>query len=244
MPNIDPDAKAWQLEWAGRIGRAVQDRRKQLGLTALQLSARTEVLGYPISRVAISKIESNSRAGKVDVAEVAVLGMALDIPPVMLLYPGLPHSPTRLVPMWEGSAIDALLWFTGETINGVSFDDHDSEHGLGIEGMQSARQPLDLSREFWRADSANRAAIRAAKMARADGDVEAEEAQMGYAERQLELRNQILSVMRSLGFPIASEYAESLDAANFAEMPEAGLRQGISTDVHLMVKPDDLRPDA
>ena len=45
-------------------------------------------LGYPISRGAIAKMESNVRSGKVDVAEVPVLSAALDIPPVLLLFSG------------------------------------------------------------------------------------------------------------------------------------------------------------
>lgn len=88
MPNIDKAAKAWQLDLAGRLGEAVQARRKALNMTALQLAQRTKELGYPITRVAISKIETNTRAGKFDVAELFVLAAALDIPPVLLLFPG------------------------------------------------------------------------------------------------------------------------------------------------------------
>lgn len=92
MPNIDPVGKAWELDLAARLGQAVQTRRNALGLTAQQLAQRTADLGYPITRVAISKIEGNMRAGKVDVAELIVLAKALEMPPVLLLYPGFPEG--------------------------------------------------------------------------------------------------------------------------------------------------------
>ncbi|MCH9668944.1 MAG: helix-turn-helix domain-containing protein [Actinomycetia bacterium] len=92
MPNIDPVVKAWELDLAARLGQAVQTRRNALGLTAQQLAQRTADLGYPITRVAISKIEGNKRAGKVDVAELIVLAKALEMPPVLLLYPGFPEG--------------------------------------------------------------------------------------------------------------------------------------------------------
>lgn len=92
MPNIDPTAKAWELDLAERFGKAVQTRRNALALTAQQLAKRTAELGYPVTRVAISKIEGNMRAGKIDVAELIVLAKALDVPPVLLLYPGFPDG--------------------------------------------------------------------------------------------------------------------------------------------------------
>lgn len=115
MPNIDPEVKAWEVRQAGRVGKTVQRLRNELGLTAVQLSERTRQLGYPISRVAISKIESNSRAGKLDVAEWLVLADALDVPPGALLYPDLPDGdvevmPGRVLPSWI-----ALLSLDGET---------------------------------------------------------------------------------------------------------------------------------
>lgn len=88
MPSIDEEAKRWQLETAARVGRAVQKRREVLGWSAAELSRRTAELQYPISRVAISKIESNSRLGKLDLAELLVLAAALKTSPIALVFPG------------------------------------------------------------------------------------------------------------------------------------------------------------
>ncbi|WP_238422706.1 helix-turn-helix domain-containing protein [Gordonia sp. 'Campus'] len=116
MPNIDDVAKAWQLERSRDFGAALSKRRKGAGLTALQLSERTRELGFPISRVAISKIESNSRAGKLDIAELVVLAAALEIPPILLLYPSVPDGGIRVLPREEVASSVALTWFTGERL--------------------------------------------------------------------------------------------------------------------------------
>lgn len=115
MPNIDPRAKAWEEALAERVGKAVQRLRTELGLTAVQLSERTRELGYPITRVALTKIENNSRAGKLDVAEWVVLAYALDVPPGALLYPDLPDGPVEVLPGWILPSWVALLSLDGET---------------------------------------------------------------------------------------------------------------------------------
>lgn len=114
MPNIDEGAKTWQIEQAGRIGAAVRAGRKRLGITALQLTARTEAFGYPVSRVAISKIESNTRAGKFDISELLVLAAALDVPPMLLLYPQLPYGHVEFLPGVNVLSYEASDWFSGD----------------------------------------------------------------------------------------------------------------------------------
>jgi transcriptional regulator with XRE-family HTH domain len=114
MPNINQAAKTWQLELAGRFGAAVQARRKALKITAQQLAERTRKLGYPVTRVAISKIETNNRAGKFDLAELFVLSVALDIPPALLLFPGYPDGRAELLPGVVMSAVDAAAWLVGD----------------------------------------------------------------------------------------------------------------------------------
>jgi transcriptional regulator with XRE-family HTH domain len=117
MPSIDESAKAWQVELAGRVGKAVQDRRKALGLTAQQLAQRTADFSYPISRVAISKIESNTRAGKVDLGELIVLAAALDTSPVCLIYPGPYRREIENIPGSSATEIAAAEWFSGNSWN-------------------------------------------------------------------------------------------------------------------------------
>ncbi|TGD89221.1 XRE family transcriptional regulator [Mycolicibacterium sp. CH28] len=115
MPNIDEGAKEFELARAGWFGRAVSWRRKALNLTASELSRRTDELGYPISRGAIAKIESNLRSGKIDVAEVLVLSAALDIPPVLLLFPQFSTDGSGAVlPGVLAKEDEAVLWMSGQ----------------------------------------------------------------------------------------------------------------------------------
>ena len=113
MPNVDAGAKAWELGLAGRVGSVIQVRRKELDLTAQQLAERTKSLGYPISRVAISKIEGNKRAGKFDVAELLVLAQALELPPLQLLFPDELDDDIELLPGQRAPTFHAKAWFTG-----------------------------------------------------------------------------------------------------------------------------------
>jgi transcriptional regulator with XRE-family HTH domain len=152
MPNIHKDASAWETALAARVGRAVYTRRKALKLTAQQLAQRTADLGYPITRVAVSKIEGGTRAGKFDIAELVILAKALEMPPVLLLYPGFPegHRATvdsaavtlprdvELFPGTPQSSRDALLWFCGRlpslglTMSDEQLDELERSHPGGL----------------------------------------------------------------------------------------------------------------
>jgi hypothetical protein len=61
----------------------------------------------------IANLESGRKRG-LDVAELLVLAAALDVPPVTLLFPGLPDADTEKLPGQTVSAVAAMLWFTGE----------------------------------------------------------------------------------------------------------------------------------
>lgn len=113
MPSIDAEAKTWQLELSARVGEAVRKRRRALNLTAQQLAQRTAEIGYPVTRVAISKIESNVRAGKFDVAEWLALAEALEIPPALLLFPEYPDGPVQGLPDVERASVDGVWWISG-----------------------------------------------------------------------------------------------------------------------------------
>lgn len=125
MPNVDHDAKKWEEELSWRVGLAIQARRKALGLTAQQLAERTKELGYHVTRVAISKIEGNLRAGKLDVAELLVLALALDIPPALLVFPGYPEGSVEVVPGRTVDSGSALNWLGGRSSDRQVAPDND-----------------------------------------------------------------------------------------------------------------------
>lgn len=144
MPNIDPEAKSWQLDLSERFGRAVAERRKQLGITAVQLSERTRELGYPVTRSSVARIEGNHRAGKVDMAEVLVLSAALKVPPLALIYPVEPNEPVQITPGFRRPAQEAALWFDGESYDGPGVEDNDFD----AEPLMLVRRHAALRDEF------------------------------------------------------------------------------------------------
>jgi transcriptional regulator with XRE-family HTH domain len=150
MPNVNQAAKAWELELSRRVGEAVQTRRKALKLTAQQLAQRTRDLGYPVSRVAISKIEGNLRAGKLDIAELLVLAVALEIPPALLLFPTFPDGTVELLPGSRPSTLKARAWICGDAPiplrvhgDGISGQIARPNMGVGLVGAVASRTNLD-----------------------------------------------------------------------------------------------------
>src|SRR5262245_32781047 len=128
MPNINYAAKGWELTRSGGFGDAVRERRKGLNLTASEVARRTAMLGYPVSRGAIAKIESNLRSGKVDVAELLVLSAALDIPPVLLLFPEFStNGSVEVLPGIVTSQDEAVRWVSGRVAFPHDADPEDAE---------------------------------------------------------------------------------------------------------------------
>lgn len=114
MPHVDPWVKAFEQDFSVLFAGALSQRRRALGITASELSRRTREIGYPISRGAIAKMESNSRAGKIDVMEWLVLAAALDIPPVLLLFPEYPDGRyMALLPNVVVHGLQAVDWVAG-----------------------------------------------------------------------------------------------------------------------------------
>lgn len=114
VPAVDVVAKEWEVGFAERFGNAVQRRRSALGLSVQKVSDRTAALHYPITRVAITKIEGNKRSGKIDVAELLVLALALEIPPALLLFPDFPHELVEIAPGKRATSGAAVEWLAGQ----------------------------------------------------------------------------------------------------------------------------------
>lgn len=127
MPKINETAKRWQRDMAARVGNAVRTRRRELGMTAAALARRTAELGYPVSGVAIGKLENNHREGKFDLGELLALAAALDIPPVALVFGGAPDAVVEMLPGRQVPVLEALAWFAGdEQLAGDAVKDPDS----------------------------------------------------------------------------------------------------------------------
>jgi hypothetical protein len=132
---------------AWRLVLAYGCERREL---ALQLAERTRELGYPVSRVAISKIEGNFRSGKLDVAELFALAVALEIPPALLLLPAFPDEEVEVLPGLSVSVLRAREWICGHApipvkieADGVSGHIMWSNAGVGLVEAVASRASLD-----------------------------------------------------------------------------------------------------
>jgi transcriptional regulator with XRE-family HTH domain len=81
-------------------------------MSAQELSDRCSELGYPVARNTITNLE-NGRKEVVSVQEVDVLARALNIPPVMLLYPIGLDDRVDVLPGAGRELFEAIQWFAG-----------------------------------------------------------------------------------------------------------------------------------
>lgn len=104
----------WTANQAGEIGRRVAQRRAALRLSAQQLAERCEALGMPaFTRQVIMRLEHNRREN-VSVSELSVLAAALEISPVLLLYPVGLAEQAEYLPGHYAAPFDAARWWSGE----------------------------------------------------------------------------------------------------------------------------------
>lgn len=93
----------------------MRTRRNELGISAAALSDRTKRLGYPVTRSTIAKIESGSRANKLDLAELLILSQALQTSPAALVFSDAPDGKARLSPATPpNSSGTNYEWWCGE----------------------------------------------------------------------------------------------------------------------------------
>lgn len=111
---MSDNSPEWPIELTRRIGTAISDARKaQNNMSVVKLAARTTELGYPIHRVAISKLESGERA--ITVPELVILAAALNTVPLALLLPGSADEKIEILPSNAMPGAAAIGWFTGTT---------------------------------------------------------------------------------------------------------------------------------
>ena len=95
------------------VGREVQRWRKARGLSTQELADRCDALGSPLGRSVLAKLESGHRK-TVTVVDVVTLGRALNVPPLLLLYPVGREVEVEALPGRRADPWDAAKVFTGE----------------------------------------------------------------------------------------------------------------------------------
>jgi transcriptional regulator with XRE-family HTH domain len=102
----------WQKNMTDTIGREVKRHRGDR--SHLWLQQQTEKLGLKVSRSGISQLENGNRTS-ISVAEWLILAAALEVPPLLLLWPRYPDGDAQLLPDLPATAIDGVNWASGRS---------------------------------------------------------------------------------------------------------------------------------
>lgn len=122
--------------------------------SAQWLSDRTDELGHRVSRSTISDLETGRRA-RLEVAELLVLAAALDVPPLLLLYPEVPDGMVEVLPGVFASSEEAFQWACGEEhLRGRNREGETVFHTSGREPVELLQAIREL-REMAGVDMAN-----------------------------------------------------------------------------------------
>lgn len=112
----------WPARLANRVAQEVRRHRERRDMSAQDLADACKALGLSFSRSAIANFESGRRP-TISVAELTVLGKALDVPPIELVFPVGYQEEVEVLPGHELPAWTALKWFAGEEPFGRRFPD-------------------------------------------------------------------------------------------------------------------------
>lgn len=133
----------WATDLVKRVGKAVKSARR--GRSAVWLSERTAELGYKVSSTVIAKLDSGHRGSVLSVAELLILAAALDVPPILLLYPGLPDEAVEVIPGETVTSWDAHKWATGIAASLA----RSTSPSDGSQLVQAVRARAELKREIY-----------------------------------------------------------------------------------------------
>jgi transcriptional regulator with XRE-family HTH domain len=95
-----------------QVGVNAQKVRKARGLSLATVAERMTTLGRPMTLNSVSKIELQKRG--VDLDDLVALARALDVPPLVLVFPIGDKPTVELLPGYEVRPWTAARWFTGE----------------------------------------------------------------------------------------------------------------------------------
>jgi transcriptional regulator with XRE-family HTH domain len=95
------------------VGAEVRRYREMRKMSAQQLAERCAGLGLPIQRSVLANLE-NGRRDTVSTPELLVLALALNVAPVLLLFPAGRDESAELAPGLSVPMAEALQWFSGE----------------------------------------------------------------------------------------------------------------------------------
>lgn len=95
-----------------RVAAAIVELRRERGWTKTDLSRRVSNLGRPMSLDVITEIEKSARA--LDIDDIIVMARALNVPPILLIFPVGKDAHCQLAPAEPTQETWASVeWFVG-----------------------------------------------------------------------------------------------------------------------------------
>jgi len=127
-------------DWSeGHAHRVSQEVRRLRGKQSTQwLADRTVELGFAVSRSVIADLE-NGRRRYITTAELVILARALDVAPIMLLFPPPYDENVEVRPGETMPKLNAVQGFSGEV-----GDDYSGEYYGNVQPLRRARQIDEL----------------------------------------------------------------------------------------------------
>lgn len=133
----------WEAAQARRIGSSVKALRGSR--TGQWLSDRTADIGLKMTRQTLTDLE-NGRRRYVTTAELAVLAAALNVPPIVLLYPGPDYGEyIEVLPGVHDQQVSAAQWFSGIRDHGYS-----AASGAGQASARAQYRDSVRTLQLWR----------------------------------------------------------------------------------------------
>lgn len=111
--GITAEPEGWGERLTRSIAAEIKRRRTELGWSAQKLSDECGELGFDFPRSTLADLESGRRK-HLGIAELIALAAALDVPPLLLVYPVGHQAEAEVWPGEVRPAFRAALWFTGE----------------------------------------------------------------------------------------------------------------------------------
>lgn len=138
----------WPAQLTQQVAAAIWATRTARGMSILRLANRTEELGCPVNRIAITRMESGDRM--VTVSELIALAAALGTTPMALLFANA-EAQVEILPGIDVTGADAAGWFTGAgtSLLDLIADLNDIDQQLDIQRrnlfqVQSGLEKLDM----------------------------------------------------------------------------------------------------
>lgn len=182
------DGDKWAADLVKRVG--AEAKRLRGRKSAQWLSDETEALGYRISPQVIARLDSNRRAGHLEVAELVILAKALGVAPVQLLYPDLPFGLVDAIPGRAMYSITAISRFIGDDWYGPD-EPHDQQSADLLAASKELFSSMSFASDMEVDLAAIPAEIQQLKRSRAKGP--AAEAQITALEDSLNSTHQVLA---------------------------------------------------